>query len=93
MTFFPFSTKADVANELEKDVSRLQLHCDEMAIQVTQLTQGKGNLILLLKRIFTYFNFFFSRNLQIFAYSFKKNCNSLIGKLFSLFESRFNFVF
>ena len=61
MTFFPFSTKADVANELEKDVSRLQLHCDEMAIQVTQLTQGKGNLILLLKRIFTYFNFFFSR--------------------------------
>ena len=42
--------QADVANELEEDVSSLQVRCDELALQVTQLTQGKGNLILLLKR-------------------------------------------
>ena len=40
----------DVANVLEEDVSSLQVRCDELALQVTQLTQGKGNLILLLKR-------------------------------------------
>ena len=46
--------QADVANELEEDVSSLQVRCDELqdelSLQVTQLTQGKGNLILLLKR-------------------------------------------
>ena len=53
--FFSFTIliiyfQADVANELEEDVSSLQVRCDELALQVTQLTQGKGNLILLLKR-------------------------------------------
>ena len=46
--------QVEVANELEEDVSSLQVRCDELqdelSLQVTQLTQGKGNLILLLKR-------------------------------------------
>merc|ERR1719192_2460311 len=34
----------EVTNELEQDVSRLQHHCDDMASQVTQMTQETVSL-------------------------------------------------